>query len=310
MTTKLLQRSQLTMIPVLAIAFLWSSLVQQCSAQSSNAVTMGNDQRLERFLTLLDTAAISPDLGLTVFAPTAEAFERFEESDPVRWNKYSSQPEFFVHMRDLLMWHLVTEGSYSIQDIFDGGREAMETVMGNLTIDQRFKKIDNVEFESFVETNVSTSEGIIHVINDVIVPPYLGNNLIAQLLDDRSYVFAFSNMANLALFVGLDERINAAYEHGLTLLVPPNRRFNRAEIDIPKLLTPEMFNYTRDFILCHMIAHNYHEAQVFALNEESDEDQFLVKSELGTHMWITTTDDKLRFQSVELLLADQPSYNG
>jgi hypothetical protein len=138
----------------------------------------------------------------------------------------------------------------------------------------------------------------------------LGNNLIAQLLDDRSWVFAYSNMANLALYVGLDERINAVYEHGLTLLVPPNPRFNRAEIDIPKLLTPEMFNYTRDFILCHMIVDNYHEAQVFALNEENDRDQFLVLSELGTHMWITTTDDMLRFQSIEVLVADQPSYNG
>jgi uncharacterized surface protein with fasciclin (FAS1) repeats len=300
------------MLPALAIAFLLSTstTVPQCAAQTSNTVTMSNDERLQRFSALLDRVGISPSIGLTVFAPSADALQRFEDLDPIRWAKYGDQPEFFVHLRDLLQWHLVTEGAYTFEDIFDGTREAMETSLGNITIDQRFRKMDNVAAESFVQTNVTTSEGILHVIDDVIIPPYLGSNLIAQLLDDRSWVFAYSNMANLALYVGLDERINAVYEHGLTLLVPPNPRFNRAEIDIPKLLTPEMFNYTRDFILCHMIVDNYHESQVFALNEENDQQEFLVKSELGTHMWITTTDDKLRFQSVDVLVADQPSNNG
>jgi hypothetical protein len=59
-----------------------------------------------------------------------------------------------------------------------------------------------------------------------------------------------------------------------------------------------------------MIIGIYHEAQVFARNEANNEDQFLVTSELGTHMWITTTEDKLRFQSVEILVPDLPSNNG
>lgn len=134
--------------------------------------------------------------------------------------------------------------------------------------------------------------------------------MITQLLRGRQEKFSFSNMANLALHVGLDERINAAYDKGLTFLVPPNRRFNRAEIDVPKLLQKEMFNYTRDFILCHMIRDNWHVAQIFAINEKTGIDQFLVKSELGTHMWITSTEDMIRFQSQMLLLPDQPTPNG
>ena len=117
-------------------------------------------------------------------------------------------------------------------------------------------------------------------------------------------------MANLALHVGLEDRLTAFYEKGITFLVPPNRRFNRAEIDVPRLLDKDMFNYTRDFILCHMIKDNHHVAQLFARTEKTGEDQFLVKSELGTHMWITTTEDKVRFQSQELLVPDQPTPNG
>jgi hypothetical protein len=131
-----------------------------------------------------------------------------------------------------------------------------------------------------------------------------------QLVYDRSWQFAFTTMANLALWAGLDDEISAVYEHGITLLVPPNRRFNRAEIDVPNLLTVAMRNYARDLVLCHMIKDNYHEAGVFAMSEVESTNQFLVVSELGTNMWITTTDDRLRFQSVGVVLADQVAKNG
>jgi hypothetical protein len=59
-----------------------------------------------------------------------------------------------------------------------------------------------------------------------------------------------------------------------------------------------------------MIMDNYHEAQVFAMNEANNVEQMLVLSELGTHLWITTSDNMLRFQSQEVLVADLPSMNG
>lgn len=272
-------------------------------------VVISNDKRLITFKGLLNQAGVSPSIGKTVFGPTEEAFEKFRVDDPIRYDKWM-QPEFFIHFRDLLEWHLITEGAYSRDEIFDGQRERIENPQGNITIDQRLQMIDNVGSEDFLEPNITSSDGIIHIIKQVIVPPFLGYDMITQLLNSRQEKFSFSNMANLALHVGLDDRLNAVYDHGLTFLVPPNRRFRRAEIDIPKMLQPDMFNYTRDFILCHMISHNYHDAQVFAMNEKNGEDQFLIISELGTHMWITTTGDKVRFQSQELLLPDQPSDNG
>jgi hypothetical protein len=108
----------------------------------------------------------------------------------------------------------------------------------------------------------------------------------------------------------LDDELNKVYENGITFLVPPNRRFNRAEIDLGMLLTEPMRSYTRDFVLCHMIQRNYYEAGVFALNEENDREQFLETSMLGTHIWITTTENKVRFQSTDVRLFDQPTQNG
>jgi uncharacterized surface protein with fasciclin (FAS1) repeats len=277
---------------------------------STNKVAMNGDDRLRQFSGLLERAGINPQQALTMFAPTSDAFEKFRASNPARFTKWMERPEYFVHLKQLLEWHLVTEGIFSQSDIFDGSRATLENLQGNITINQQAKTIDNVASTEFAESDVVVAEGYLHVLDNVIIPPYLGEDLIKQLLNDRSYQFALSNMANLALHVGLEDRINAEYENGLTFLVPPNRRFNRAEIDVPKLLSDEMFNYTRDFILCHMIVDMYHEAQVFAEDDASNEDQRLVISELGTHMWITTTEEKLRFQSIEVLVPDLPSDNG
>jgi uncharacterized surface protein with fasciclin (FAS1) repeats len=295
---------------LLAIFFVRNGNAQSNPGASTNQVTMNNDERLKQFSSLLSKAGIDPATALTMFAPTNQAFAKFETNDPVRFEKWMQRPEYFIHLKQMLEWHLVTEGAFNFNQIFDGSREAMENSQGNITIDQRFKRIDNVDSQDFAQSDIVTAEGVMHALDSVIIPPFLGDDLISQLLQDRSYVFALSNMANLALHVGLADRLNDDYENGLTFLVPPNRRFNRAEIDIPKMLSPEMFNYTRDFILCHMVMDIYHEAQVFARNEANDEDQFLVISELGTHMWITTTEDKLRFQSVEVLVPDLPSNNG
>jgi uncharacterized surface protein with fasciclin (FAS1) repeats len=303
-------RSSCWILVILVVLLVQNGQAQDNPSGSSNQVTMNNDQRLKQFAELVSKAGIDPTTALTMFAPTADAFEKLRVSDPVRYEKWLQQPEYFVHLKQMLEWHLVTEGAFKFNEIFDGSRQQMENSQGNITIDQRFKRIDNVDSQDFVQSDIVTAEGILHVLDSVIIPPYLGADLISQLLNDRSYVFALSNMANLALHVGLEDRLNADYEKGLTFLVPPNPRFNRAEIDVPKMLTDEMFNYTRDFILCHMIMGIYHEAQVFARNEANNEDQFLVKSELGTHMWITTTEDKLRFQSIEILLPDLPSNNG
>lgn len=59
-----------------------------------------------------------------------------------------------------------------------------------------------------------------------------------------------------------------------------------------------------------MIKENYHVDGVFAMSDSKGDDQHLVLSELGTHMWITTTEDMVRFQSQELLLPNQVTDNG
>lgn len=277
---------------------------------STANVILSNDGRLSTFKQLLDRSGVSPSIAKTIIGPTKGAWENFRLNDTRRFEQWTTQPEFFVHFKYLTEWHMITEDNYTYEEIFNGRRWELENPQGQIHVDQELVKIDNVHGNNFVDPDILTVEGVIHVVDEVLFPPFFEYDMITQLLNSRQEKFSFSNMANLALHVGLGDRINAVYENGITFLVPPNRRFNRAEIDVPRLLDKDMFNYTRDFVLCHMIKDNYHVAQLFAINEKTGVDQFLVHSELGTHMWITTTEDKVRFQSQELLLPDQPTPNG
>ena len=285
------------------------------SAQLNNAGTLSNDPRLTKLVQLLDRAGISPSVGTTIFAPSTAAFNRYRDLDVNLWNKYASKSEFFVHLRQILEWHLVTEDALTTDQIFDGSRLQLENAAGNITIDQQLKKIDNVAFTDFAESNITTNNGIVHVIDKVLVPPYMTINLVEHMLtrdpnQEFDNVFRFTTFANLVLIAGLGDLIDQDYENGVTVLVPPNRRFNRAQIDVPALLRPENRIYVQEFVKAHMIRDAYHETGVFAYNAENQIQQFTVKSELGTSLWITTTGNRLRFQSREVLLADQVARNG
>ena len=285
-------------------------LIPTHAAETNFAGLLANDAQLSKFSELLDRVGISPSIAKTLFVPTSDALEARRANEDSLWNDYVSKPEYFAHLREVLMWHLVTEGAFLYDEIFDGTREFLENSLYNITIDQRFKKIDNVANTSFLY-NVTSSEGVLHAISDVIIPPYMAVNLMEHMLKrDTSVKFGYATMANLALHVGLEDKINAVYENGMTFLVPPDGRFNRANINVAKLLSPEMKDYTTDFVLAHLIRDNYYEAGVFAYNDENNQEQFLVKSELGTHLWITTTEGYLRFQSRKLLVTDRVARNG
>eukprot|EP00934_Nitzschia_sp_Nitz4_P007459 Nitzschia sp. Nitz4//scaffold230_size58257//28259//30405//NITZ4_006482-RA/size58257-augustus-gene-0.4-mRNA-1//1//CDS//3329543253//7449//frame0 len=295
---------------ILASFLLGAVAVDLALAQETVISIVTGDDRLSKFVQLLDRAGLSVSEGLTILAPTTEAFNDWREEDTALWNKYASQSEFIVHLTHLLGWHLIIEDVLTTDQIFNGGRSLVETMYGNITLNQQYKTLENVALVDILEPNITASNGIVHVLDDVLIPPYMAVNLMGHLLDHDVTKFAFTTMANLALHVGLEDKIDAAYEHGITFMVPPNRRFVRDQVDLDLLTSDEMYNYTRDFVLSHLVMNNYHEAGVVAYNEENDQEQFMIKSELGTSFWITSTDDRVRFQSRDVIVFDQPAKNG
>jgi hypothetical protein len=280
---------------------------------TNNAGTLEADNRLSDFVFWLNKIGLSPGDGDILFAPINEAWEALDQADNENhdvWQKYSTQPEFIIHLVHVISNHAAlgdeTETKLTTAQIWDGSRQGLKGLYGNFTISQSPATIDGVTRSAIVEADIETTDGMINVMNQLIWPQYLANGIVHQLFDDRSWKFAFTTMANLILHVGLEDQIDGSYEHGITMLVPPNRRFNRGEINIPLLLTNEMFDYTTEFVKCHMVKYIHHSQSIYAREEE----QWLLISELGTHLWVTTTEDQIRFQSEATLLLDQPARSG
>jgi uncharacterized surface protein with fasciclin (FAS1) repeats len=292
----------------LAAVFASSPTSSSVNGQNIAGVVSGYPE-LSSFSAFLDSVGISPGLGETVLAPSNAGFKNYGEDNPQLWDLYQKK-EWLLHLREILLWHLVTEGIFTADQIFDGNRARMEVSKGNITIDQRLNTLDGVPREAIFDADIDASDGIVHVMSGVIIPPYMRMSMIEQMLYDQSLRFGFSTMANLAKVVGLDDEIDKIFEEGLTFLVPLNIRFFKAGVDVASLILEENHDYTKDLILSHIIGENFYESTVFAVQHEAGVEQMLVKTWLGTHLWITTIDNELKFQNTKVIVPDQLTRNG
>lgn len=295
------------LLPVVTLA------VFSHAQSTNNAGTLDANPDLSQFVFWLNKIGLSPGDGDILFAPVNDAWAALDETDHEHydvWQKYSKQPEFIIHLVHVISEHSAIGDDagtpLTTGEIFNGARSFLKSHYGNITISQSPAMIDDVPRSAIVSPDVATTDGLINIMNQVIWPDYLADGIVNQLFDDRSWKFAFTTMANLILHVGLEDQIDGFYDNGITMLVPPNRRFNRGEIDIPLMLTNEMFDSTTEFVKCHMVKYVHHSQSIFAREEE----QWLLITELGTHLWVTTTEDQIRFQSEKTLLLDQPARSG
>jgi uncharacterized surface protein with fasciclin (FAS1) repeats len=274
--------------------------------QQSNAQFLNENVQTKKFVELLDSVGVSPSLGKTIFAPVDDAWNSVEQQFPQLWNRYNAQPEFIIHLKHLVSYHLAIEEELSTDQIWDGTRDSIRNEFGNMTVSQSPQAIDGVPRSAMINSNVNTTDGVINVMSEIIWPPYLRSGIVNQLFEDRSWKYAYTTMANLILHVGMEEEIDRLYPNGITLLVPANRRFNRGELNIPKMLTIAEFENTKDFIKCHMVKYIHTSQSLYG----NDETEGTLVTALGTNLWWTTTENQVRFQSEKTLILDNPSRDG
>ena len=107
--------------------------------------------------------ALKGDGPLTVFAPTDDAFAKLPEGTVENLLK----PENKEELRSILLYHVVSGSIYSAE-VTDGAEPA--TLQGaNLTVSVQ----DGVAINDakVVSADIGTSNGVIHVIDSVLLPP-------------------------------------------------------------------------------------------------------------------------------------------
>jgi transforming growth factor-beta-induced protein len=181
---------------------------------SNNDLSVLN-QAIGRFPELV-SAVEGLDSDLTVFAPTNAAFESFLSSFP----QYSSLEDVPDHvLRTILEYHLVQGELFAAE------------VSGEINTLQGEALVATAVLEEVSTANVNASNGVAHVIDQVLVPPSVmqlaGSVLGAAYFDPEA---RFTTLVDAIELAGLRETLLT--EGPFTIFAPTNDAFATSGIDL------------------------------------------------------------------------------
>jgi uncharacterized surface protein with fasciclin (FAS1) repeats len=172
------------LISILAVAAVSAAIFASISAGATGTkhATTGNivqvaasNSQFSTLVTLvkkagLVTALSNPKAHLTVFAPTNAAFAALKKADPMTFNAVATTPSL---LKKVLTYHVLgtevkaaaaTSAAKSDASVttLEGEKIALSLKSGSIVLDGNAK---------VVKANVMASNGVVHVINAVLIPP-------------------------------------------------------------------------------------------------------------------------------------------
>ena len=179
--------------------------------------------------------ALSADGEFTVFAPDDAAFEAFEAENPGVLASLSED-----ELRAVLTYHVVGAQVRS-SDLVSGS--IAQTLSGDyVAIDLS----DGVKVNSAVVTSadIAASNGVIHVIDRIILPP--SENIVETAVSAGS----FSQLASALVATGLDETLSTGGP--FTVFAPPDAAFEAFESENPGVLASLSTEQLSEVLLYHV----------------------------------------------------------
>ncbi len=156
---------KLSVLTIIALLVSMPAFAQD-SSTSTIVGTADADGRFTTLITALEAAGLSETLEgegpFTVFAPTDEAFAALPDGTV---EGLLADPEA---LRNVLLYHVVP-GEVPAEQVLGSGN--VETVSGrqlDITVDGSSVRVNDA---NVVATDVRASNGIIHVIDSVLIPP-------------------------------------------------------------------------------------------------------------------------------------------
>lgn len=202
--------------------------------------TAKSDDRFETLvaalkLTKLD-AVLEGDGPFTVFAPTDDAFDALPEA---LLHELLDNPEALA---DILLYHVVP-GELLAEDVV--AADELTTALGP-TITVQGEALTLNESVNLLVTDVVASNGVIHVIDAVLLPPPPPKNIVEIALEDERFTTLVDALHQAHLVDALQG------EGPFTVFAPTNEAFER----VPKLLQKLLFSNPhtlRNVLLYHVV---------------------------------------------------------
>jgi transforming growth factor-beta-induced protein len=230
----------------------------------------------------------------TVFAPTDDAFAKL----PAGTLDELLKPENKQALTDILLYHVVS-GKVMAADV--SGLTSATTVLGKdvaIKVDMGNVYINDAQV---VITDIETSNGVIHVIDTVLLPPAEaaapGTIVDIAAADER-----FSTLVAAVTAAGLAETL--AGEGPFTVFAPTNDAFAALPAGtLDSLLLPENKQTLTDILLYHVVSGKVMAADVVGLSA--------APTVLGKDIAITIKDGKVFLNdTVQVIITDIEASNG
>ena len=225
---------------------------------------------------LVDT--LNSEGSFTVFAPTDDAFAALPEGT------IEALLADIPALTDILLYHVVA-GKVMAADVVGLDGQSAETALAGKSIDIKVDgdKVILNENVNVIITDIEASNGVIHVIDTVLLPPSdeaMSEDAMGEKMDIVDTAVADGRFTTLVAAVQAAELVDTLKSEGpFTVFAPTDDAFAALPAGtLDSLLLPENKQQLTDILLYHVVAGKVMAADVIGLDGQSAETALAGKS--------------------------------
>ena len=229
--------------------------------------------------------ALKGEGPFTVFAPTDDAFAKLPEGT------VEALLADIPALSDILLYH-VAEGQLFAADVL--ALEKIETLQGKSAKISLMDGKAMVDGAEIIITDILTSNGVIHVIDSVIIPPM---DIVETAVADGR----FTTLAAALEAADLVETLKG--EGPFTVFAPTDDAFAKLPAGtVEDLLKPENLETLKNILLYHVVEGKVMASDVVTLES--------AETVLGQEVTVRVEDGKVFINDAEVIITDIETYNG
>ena len=230
----------------------------------------------------------------TVFAPTDDAFAKL----PAGTVEELLKPENLETLKNILLYHVVP-GKVMAADVT--ALESAETASGESVAIKTDMGAVNVNDAKVVITDIETSNGVIHVIDAVLLPPAELSDIVDTAVADGR----FTTLVAAVGAAGLAETLKG--EGPFTVFAPTDDAFAKLPAGtVEDLLKPENLETLKNILLYHVVP-----GKVMAEDVVMLDGQMVDTALEGKQNLISVKDGKVYLNdTVQVIITDVETSNG
>ncbi|NBD15422.1 MAG: fasciclin domain-containing protein [Cyanobacteria bacterium] len=291
-----------------------SQQIQLAQAEENIVSIASNNENFSTLVQAVQAADLVETLQgegpFTVFAPTNEAFAQL----PDGLVEFLLQPENKDLLTDLLTYHVVS-GNVTSDQLETGTVEALN---GELMIDVSEESV-SVNDANVIQADVEASNGVIHAVNQVLIPEGLAETIqsrmentssqeqseSAQVEESKDIITIASNNDNFSTLVQAVQAADLVEtlqgEGPFTIFAPTNAAFAKLPEDLVEfLLQPENKDLLADVLTYHVVSGDVTSDQLKTGTVEA----------LGGGLAISVSSNQVIVNNASVIQADVEASNG